>query len=302
MRICEPDHVAVRSATSFRVAPVPAQRDVDDVEVCTHRTRPLNNRVLRASATLRTAWPRRETVSRSACSYTRAGSILSQAVSGTGRACCSRQLRTRVGCRSPHSASGLVAPAGRRRALSSPPSPGTWDENQVAALVEIAHALPRIISPHVRGDVGAVEDLRQIVLTDLALYVMNRPLARQEMFSVGYRIAQRRIVDWYRKSRPVILCPMDDELLLEAVIDVGDMADRVAASIDLERALGRLSPQQRRVAVLFYLGGLSREDVADAMSISVETVKKHLADGRKRARQLDELAEYGRPPASQGGD
>jgi RNA polymerase sigma factor (sigma-70 family) len=175
-----------------------------------------------------------------------------------------------------------------------------WNEGQIAALTEIANELPRMISPHVRGDVGAVEDLRQIVLTQLAIYVTKRALTRPEMVRLAHTIARRRIIDWYRKNQPLLLCPTDDILLLEAAMDVCDIADNVATRIDLERAMGRLSPQQRRAAVLFYLCGLSREDVADAMGITDDAVKKHLANGRKRARELDELAEYGRQSSGGG--
>lgn len=169
-----------------------------------------------------------------------------------------------------------------------------WDESQIASLTEIANLATRYIARRVRGDPGTVEDLRQIVLVQLAKYIANRELDRQAMLRLAYKIARNRIADWYRNGQSSIPIPVDDVLILEAVAEVSDFADGVAVKVDLERALSQLSPQQRRAAVLFYLDGLNRDDVATVMGISIDAVKKHLANGRRRAKQLDELVEYGR--------
>ena len=170
-----------------------------------------------------------------------------------------------------------------------------WDEDYLAALADIASSLARFIARRVRGDTHAVEDLTQEVLIQVGLYVTHRDLSRSEMKRLAYKIAGDRIVDWYRRSGRSLLVPSDEVLLFEAVTDltVGP-ADNVATSIDLKRALSRLTPQQRRTLALFYLDGLDRQSVADVMGISVDAVKKHLAKAKSKARQLDELAEYGR--------
>lgn len=58
--------------------------------------------------------------------------------------------------------------------------------------------------------------------------------------------------------------------------------DRVA----LRRALSRLSPRQRAVLVLRYFDDLTEADTAEALGISVGTVKSHTRDGLARLREL----------------
>lgn len=168
------------------------------------------------------------------------------------------------------------------------------------ALAAEANALHGYIARRVRGDAHAVQDLLQCSLMQMLAYLVHRgPLDRDEFVRILYRIAQRRIIDWYERAGRMLLCPSDDVLLAEAAARVDiDLVDGVAARVDIERALSQVTPQQRRVLVLTYLDGLDRRTAAAIMGISVDGVKKHLASAKARARQLDELAGYGRPNAS----
>ena len=163
-------------------------------------------------------------------------------------------------------------------------------------VVAEANALRGYIARRVRGDAGAVQDLLQVSLMQMIAYVSRRgPLARGELVRILYKIAHRRVVDWYARADNLLLCPSDDVLLTEAAVEAAvDLVDGVAVRVDVERALERLSQQQRRALVLVYIDGLDRRTAAAVMGISVDGVKKHLAGAKARARRLDELAGYGK--------
>ncbi len=59
-----------------------------------------------------------------------------------------------------------------------------------------------------------------------------------------------------------------------------DSADRIALLEDLRR----LSPRQRAVLVLRYFDDLTEADTAEALGISVGTVKSHVRDALARLR------------------
>jgi RNA polymerase sigma-70 factor (sigma-E family) len=54
----------------------------------------------------------------------------------------------------------------------------------------------------------------------------------------------------------------------------------------LREALGRLSPRQRAVLVLRYYDDLTEAATAEALGVSVGTVKSHARDGLARLREL----------------
>jgi RNA polymerase sigma-70 factor (sigma-E family) len=56
--------------------------------------------------------------------------------------------------------------------------------------------------------------------------------------------------------------------------------------IVLHAALGRLSPRQRAVLVLRYYDDLTEAATAEALGISIGTVKSHAKDGLARLREL----------------
>ncbi len=58
------------------------------------------------------------------------------------------------------------------------------------------------------------------------------------------------------------------------------------ASVDLERALARLTSRQRLAVDLHYYLGLKLDEVAEVMRCSEGTVKSTLSDARKRLRAL----------------
>jgi RNA polymerase sigma factor (sigma-70 family) len=58
-----------------------------------------------------------------------------------------------------------------------------------------------------------------------------------------------------------------------------------AARVDLVRALGRLPRRQRQVVVLRYVGDLTEDQTAEALGVSVGSVKQHTARAMVRLRR-----------------
>ena len=62
--------------------------------------------------------------------------------------------------------------------------------------------------------------------------------------------------------------------------------------IDLDDALAQLPPPVRLCIVLAYNDGLSHQEISDATSIPLGTVKSHISRGTAKMREL--LADYGK--------
>ena len=64
-----------------------------------------------------------------------------------------------------------------------------------------------------------------------------------------------------------------------------DRAMRRDLGMSINRGLGELQPDQRMAVVLVDLEGLAYEEAADAMEVSIGTVKSRLNRGRRRLRE-----------------
>jgi RNA polymerase sigma-70 factor (ECF subfamily) len=63
--------------------------------------------------------------------------------------------------------------------------------------------------------------------------------------------------------------------------DAPPASDAGERHVEIARALTALAPRQRAVVVLHYFGDLSVREIADALGISVGTVKSQLHDSRR---------------------
>jgi RNA polymerase sigma-70 factor (sigma-E family) len=137
------------------------------------------------------------------------------------------------------------------------------------------------------GDTHRAEELLQQTLVRVYL---AWPRARDgDPVAYSRRIlANQRIDTWRVRRREVLVDPID---LPEQAVD--GHADRLAARDELIRALRALPARRRRVVVLRYLSGLSEQEVAGDLGISVGTVKSTAARGLAQLRTLLEAAPTG---------
>jgi RNA polymerase sigma factor (sigma-70 family) len=94
------------------------------------------------------------------------------------------------------------------------------------------------------------------------------------------------------RSAPPAATVLDPEELPATAAFVPSAAEE----LDLDRALGRLPPQERLCVVLAYHEGLSHAEISAATSLPLGTVKSHVRRGAQRLRTLLDAYE---PPAKE---
>lgn len=114
------------------------------------------------------------------------------------------------------------------------------------------------------------------VCQDVFLKVVERREVLQAAYpsTLLYRMATNlslnRIRDRARAAQPV-----GDEIL-DAIARADDTAERSLSAVLLDRLFGRHPASSRTMAVLHYVDGLTLEQVAKNMSMSVSGVRKRL--------------------------
>lgn len=129
------------------------------------------------------------------------------------------------------------------------------------------------------GDEHRAEDLVQTSLAKLWL-VWGRVGAEHPEAYVR-RILSTTSTSWWRR-RWHGERPMSDAM--PETMTAGDFTDRLADHDTIVIALRTLTPRQRAVVVLRYAEDLSENDVAEALGISIGTVKTLASRGLARLR------------------
>jgi RNA polymerase sigma-70 factor (ECF subfamily) len=146
-----------------------------------------------------------------------------------------------------------------------------------------------VLAAHLVGAAKA-EEVVQEVFTALWRHARRYEPERAPFRAWFMTIARNRVIDELRARRAeqllVLLDPVDD-LLAEAPdvrVDVAEHALQRSQADGVVRALGCLPPEQRRVLVLAYFGGLSHAAIAEALGWPLGTVKKRLRLGLGKLR------------------
>jgi RNA polymerase sigma-70 factor, ECF subfamily len=100
---------------------------------------------------------------------------------------------------------------------------------------------------------------------------------RAHFFGIAAQVMRRILMDHARKHKATKrggaadVLPLEDEIL---VVSNSRHADLVALDEALER-LGELDPNKAKIVELRYFGGLSIEETAEVLGVSVPTVNRH---------------------------
>ncbi len=140
-----------------------------------------------------------------------------------------------------------------------------------------------------------VEDLAQdvfIAVEQGSGAYTERGKLKAWLYSIATRVARKRSrsAGVFNRIRSAVA---DSRSGLGAVTGGRPDADAIAR-IDLERALRRLSLVQREVLILFEHHGLSGDEIAELLDLSVNTVWSHLRRARGRLLVLMAPEEEGR--------
>lgn len=168
-------------------------------------------------------------------------------------------------------------PVPAQRRPDGPPADG-------AAFVEwVRPHLPAMSRLAARLAVGADrDDIVQEALTRAWIkrdqYDGTRGTASAWLFAITADQARKAI----RRLRPVAELADHDEAVTRPDVE---------ARVDVDQALGELTPRQRLAVDCYYFADLSIADTAAVMECSDGTVKSTLSDARARLRSLLEVSE-----------
>lgn len=145
----------------------------------------------------------------------------------------------------------------------------------------LARAVSRIVPPR------DIEDIVQETYVRVCQVDPSETIRHPRSFL--YRIACNIALDHAKRAELRLTDSMDagsdDEPSLDAMCSVDDTYDQVAAKQEFEffcEAVRQLPVQCRRVFVLRKVYGYSQKEIADTLSLSENTVEKHIAHGIKR--------------------
>ncbi|MCD4533865.1 SigE family RNA polymerase sigma factor [Nocardioides sp. cx-169] len=134
------------------------------------------------------------------------------------------------------------------------------------------------------GDHHRAEDLVQEALTKVA--VRWRRLRAGNPEAYARQVIVRANISWWRKHRRELVSDVPDRT------DATDGYGAVDTRRLLDGAFAALTPRQRAVVVLRYYDDLSERETAEALGVSVGTVKSQTHLSLRRLRETaPELAE-----------
>jgi RNA polymerase sigma-70 factor (ECF subfamily) len=152
------------------------------------------------------------------------------------------------------------------------------------------------------------QDVFHRVFKSIASFRSDAPFASWLFEIAGnvYRneIRRRRAEKRDAQEIPIELPPQDEN---SGAVRIEPAADNPSALEDLihrerqdavRRSLAGLPPKMRRCCELRFVQGLKYQEIADLMNLSIETVKAHLHQGRKR---IDDAVNRGGPGSGKGG-
>lgn len=158
-------------------------------------------------------------------------------------------------------------------------------EFATAAAVECRERLRRYLRRRLRRQ-DDLDDLAQEVYLRLLRIRNEAQVMRvREPMAYVYGVAARVIADWNEATDQCI----EHGIGIEAVEDLsdpirGDPADQTARQQHLERVFQNLPPVQTAALLLFERDGLSYEQIAERLSLSVGMVHYHITRARARIR------------------
>jgi RNA polymerase sigma-19 factor, ECF subfamily len=155
-----------------------------------------------------------------------------------------------------------------------------------AAFRDHRHALRRYLIRRLRKPQDA-DDLAQEVYLRLLRHDESRCVHKPLAYLYG--IASHVVADYRmdeRRDRDHVMFDSDSNADEPARVLPDDMADRLNLQQQLERALSQLPSTHAAVLLAHKRDGLSYEEVAAQLGLSIHTVEKYLTQAKARIRTM----------------
>ena len=140
------------------------------------------------------------------------------------------------------------------------------------------------------SDKEEAQDLAQEIIVD-ALLILRSGKKIENFYGLFWQIAHNKVVDFYRKKRPVKISLDDMEnSLLGFDKSLGDYIKQEELDL-LSKSMVRLANIHRDILVRFYIKNQSVKEIAAALKLPMGTVTSRLSDARKNLKENFETME-----------
>ena len=140
------------------------------------------------------------------------------------------------------------------------------------------------------SDKEEAQDLAQEIIID-AMLVLRSGKKIENFYGLFWQIAHNKVVDFYRKKRPVKISLDDMEnSLLGFDKSIGDYIKQEELDL-LSKSMTRLAYIHRDILVRFYIKNQSVKEIASALELPTGTVTSRLSDARRNLKEKYETME-----------
>jgi len=144
-----------------------------------------------------------------------------------------------------------------------------YDSEALSKLAE--HFYPKIYR-YVAYKVQNREDVEDITSEVFVRMVKSLKNQKGSFPSWLYRIASNLIIDYYRKNARKKEVPFIEEIEEHSKVATNE-TDAILLKDSLDKAIGKLTDDQRQVILLKFIEGYTNEEIADIMGKTVGAVK-----------------------------
>ncbi len=140
------------------------------------------------------------------------------------------------------------------------------------------------------SDKEEAQDLAQEIILD-AMLILRSGKKIENFYGLFWRIAHNKVVDFYRKKRPVKFSLDDMEnSLLGFDKSIGDYIKQEELDT-LSKSMAHLAKIHRDILVRFYIKNQSVKEIASALKLPTGTVTSRLSDARRNLKENFETME-----------
>ena len=140
------------------------------------------------------------------------------------------------------------------------------------------------------SDKEEAQDLAQEIIVD-ALLILRSGKKIENFYGLFWQIAHNKLVDFYRKKRPLKISLDDMEnSLLGFDKSLGDYIKQEELEL-LSKSMTKLANIHRDILVHFYIKNQSVKEIAAVLKLPTGTVTSRLSDARKNLKENFETME-----------